>query len=773
MSPINYPKIYNPANQSREELIQNFVVRTEIFHEIFNDLATSEMKYPEQHYIIQGVRGQGKTTLLLRLAYGILEDKALHKRLIPVIFNEEQYHISRLYKLWETTADYLEEYGEIKGLYREMQSLDDDDDYERRCFDVLVKGLKKTSRKLILFIDNIDDLLKKLSPREHQRLREIFSESAEIRIIGASSVSLEYHYDYGHSFYQFFKMPQLKGLSTEETRTLLLKLGQHYKRARVKKIIEKQPGRVEALRRLTDGVIRTIILLYEIFVDDKNGNAFIDLEKILDAVTPLYKHRMDNLPPQQQEIVDFIALSWDAVGTGEIAKKTKIPSKAVSAQLKQLEKYHIVEKLDTSTKNFLYRISERFFNIWYLMRHGRKWDEKRVRFLVEFLQIWCDQEELEDRTRRHLNAIRSGGMYENQAFYLTEALVRTPIRRELQHELLSETRSYLGDKADEAVKHLSRSDFELSEQTKKAIRVENFDAAINCYEKISNKSVDEIAAIGAICGFSEKKDLEKAERYLQKAVEKDHAGAMYNLAVLYQTEFKDYKKAEKYYLKAVENNHADAMNNLAVLYETENKDYKKAEGYFLKAVENNHADAMNNLAVLYEKEFKDYKKAERYYLKAVKKDHTSAMNNLAVLYFLLIKKHKEKALELAQKAYVNDSDIYSAALLGIILLWNNHFPEAVEVSKRLLEHKDSVKQSPNDVSRFLLLLMAKKQYHLALKLFNENPNHLKDRFKPIYYALMQFLKDEYPDEFRKMGTELEETVNEIMRTIKQMEEDYA
>jgi len=564
MSPIDFPQIYNPGNQTRDELIENFVVRTEIFQEIFDDLATSEMKYPEQHVIIQGVRGQGKTTLLLRIAYEILNNKKLHERLIPVIFNEEQYNISRLFKLWETVAEYLDEKNEISGLYDEMQKFDDDDDYERRCFELLEQALVKKKGKLILFIDNIDDMLKKFTDREHKRLREIFTESAEIRIIGASSVSLEFHFDYGHPFYQFFKMPRLRGLSTEETKTLLLKLGEHYKRKRVKEIVEHQIGRVEALRRLTGGVIRTIILLYEIFVDDNQGDAFMDLEKILDSVTPLYKQRMESLSPQQQEIVDFIALSWDAVSTKEISQKTKLASKAVSAQIKQLEKYHIIDKIETDTKNLMYRISERFFNIWYLMSHGRKWDEKRVRFLVEFLQVWCNRRE---------------------------------------------------------------------------------------------------------------------------------------------TEFQDIKKAEKYYLMAVE------------------------------------------------------------------KEHAGAMNNLAWIYFEM-KKNKEKALQFAEAAYANQKDIYKAHTLSTILLWNNEIQRAIEISNNFLETEEALEEFPDDVVLFLMLLMAKKQYHLALNIFRENPHHLKDRFKPVYYALMHFLTDEFPNEHKKMGGELEETVKEIIEKLKQMENDY-
>ena len=79
MSPIEFPRIYNPGNQTRQELIENFVAHREVFQDIFDDLASSEMKYPEQHYIIQGVRGQGKTTRIL---------KKFSIRLPPFINNE-------------------------------------------------------------------------------------------------------------------------------------------------------------------------------------------------------------------------------------------------------------------------------------------------------------------------------------------------------------------------------------------------------------------------------------------------------------------------------------------------------------------------------------------------------------------------------------------------------------------------------------------------------------------------------------------------------------
>ena len=1034
MSRIDLPKIYNPANQSKQELIDNFVVRLETFQDIFNDIKTSKMKHPEQHYIIQGVRGQGKTTLLLRLAYEIQNDKELNKWLIPIIFSEEQYSVRKLFKLWELTAEYLKSCKGFENLYDEMQKLENDDDYEIKCFQFLESSLKKSKKKIILFIDNIDAMFAKFDKKEHHRLREVLIESAELRIIGASSVSLEFHYDYGKPFFEFFRMPKLKSLSLEETKKLLLRLGEYYKRERVKKIVKEQKGRIESLRRITGGVIRTLVILFGIFVDDEEGNAFIDLENILEDVTPLYKHRMDKLSPQHQEIVDFIALSWDAVSTKEIAAKVKEKSKAVSSQLKVLVKNNIIEQQGTKTKNYLYRLSERFFNIWYLMRHGGKKEENKVKWLVEFLQEWCDDKTLELRATKHLEAIQKGNIYEKQVLYMTEALARTSISYELQDKLINETRTFLIKIDKDLLEELSESDLSLWNKAVEYYDKREFERALQSFLKIKNKNevilyniaqtyregfkdfkkaekyylkaiekehagaMNNLALLyktefkdfkkaekyymmavekedagamfnlallyetefkdlkkaekyylmavekedaGAMFNLAllyetEFKDLKKAEKYYLRAIEKEHAGAMFHLALLYDTEFKDFKRAEKYYLMAIEKGNADAMNNLArlyyfefkdvekakkyclmainkantkamlglaliyqtefkdfkkaekyylmaiekedagamnnlanlyrtefkdfkkaekyylmavekedaeamynlaLLYKTELKDFKKAEKYYLMAVEKEHAGAMYNLALLYETEFKDFKKAEKYYLMAVEKEHAGAMNNLALLYqtelkdfkkaekyyllaiekecfeslnnlallyetefkdfkkaekyYLMAAKHKHKgawnglawmyfenildkvkSLEYAKKGYKIEKSIYITHTYAIILLWNNKIEEALKISKDFMENKETYEKFPKDIRQFLMLLIAKKQYHSTLKIFNENQFQLKDRFKPLYYALMYFLQKEYPNEYIKMGKELKQTVDEIIEEINKMAEDY-
>jgi len=458
--------IYNPDNQTKEELIDGFVVRLRTFERLFDDIKGTTLKHPEQHYLIEGKRGMGKTTLLLRLAYEIENDDALNSWLLPIVFNEEEYSIRRLYKLWERIAVLLEDKcGEFEGLYDEMNdsfsSYPSDEEYEYEMLKLLEKRLAEKGKKLILFIDNFGDIFAKFNRQEVQRLRTVLQTNTSFRIFGASSKVLEAFYDNRHPFFEFFKVKRLTGLNKEETIDLLLKLGEAYKQDQIKEIIDTQMGRIEALRRLTGGVIRTVVLLFEIFIDQKQGSAFSDLEAILDRVTPLYKHRMDDLPAQQQEIVEAIAFAWDAVSVSEISQKTRIVSKTVSAQLRQMEKNEIITKKLTNNKNHFYQISERFFNIWYLMRHGRKGDKRKVIWLVRFLEEWCDEAELVARSQQHISMLRAGNYDIKGAYLLSEALAATKsLPADSQDELLKVTRDFLKENNSEYAEYLSKSDLD-------------------------------------------------------------------------------------------------------------------------------------------------------------------------------------------------------------------------------------------------------------------------------------------------------------------------
>jgi TPR repeat protein len=765
------PFIYNPSELTKSELIENFVIRTREFAQIFEIIQKDEMQNPPQHIIIQGQRGTGKSTLLLRLSYAIKDDPALNKWLIPVVSDEESWGISTLAEFWQHTAEDIEEIdSDFIGLADEMDKYEEEDNFDEKSFEILQSKLVATNKKLVLFIDNFGDLVKKFNRKEHQRLREMLLTSNNLRIIAASSVVLEFTYKYSEPFYQFFKVFTLKNLNKQEAESLLLKLGESYKVNTIKDLIKNEPQRVEALRRITNGVPRTIVLLYEIFVDNETGNAFRDLEFILDRVTPLYKHRMDDLKAEAQKIINTLALNWDPMPVKDIVEVTKIQSKQVSAQLAYLEKNSIITKQRTRTKNNVYYLSERFFNIWYLMRRGRKKHKNKVRFLVEFLELWCTSNRLLKITADLKNGMHNGTVYEKHALYMTEALACTLKNSSIQHSLIEETRKYLQDQKSDLVSELSPSDIEIHNKIVELLEQDDEIKAIEIVNKMRIKIYDENTIIG-MC-YANINNFNKAEEFYLKAIGKNDFTAMYNLAVLYQMKYKDINKAEEFYLKANEQGHSYAMNNLGALYQTEYKDINKAEEFYLKAAEQGNSDAMCNLALLYQKEYKDINKAEEFYLKAIKKNNPTAMYNYAFVLFIKREKKKE-ALRLAKKSFAINKEFNRLYTFLIMLLWNDEIEEAVKAWETELFKEEYISKNIKEISFLFNFFIAKQQYNFIYKLFTENQFELKERYKPIYFALLHFMSSKYDMERDKMGPELKETVDEIVENIKQLAKDYS
>jgi tetratricopeptide (TPR) repeat protein len=789
---------YIPDEIDEDVFLDKFVVRTDIFGEIFEDIKSSDFDIPSQHYVVVGQRGQGKTSLLRKIQLEVQKDEELSKVLLPVKFAEEQYQIRTLCRLWELVAEYLENIyeDEFEGILDNMEERIDDDDYELRCFEYLESQLKSRSKKLLLLIDNIDELLGKLKEKEQRQLREILLTSSSFRIVGGSTKMLEQQYDYSKPFYEFFKIIKLQGLDYEESIAFLKTIAKDDQKDIIENIIENSPQKVETIRQLTGGVPRTLVMLYEILINE-DSDAFEDLLKILNDATPLYKDRMDNLPPILQDIVHNIAMNWDGITTKELAKKTRLESKSVSSQLKQLEKYQIID-FESIGKNKIYKIHERFFNIWYLMRFGRKKDRSKVEWLVQFLTTWYSKSELNEKAKNLMKSIDNGNANENYIYNMCEALNYAGLDLEIGHELKEKVYNDFNSKNLKFKDELSPSDSELLFKVLNLREEGEIDKAINMLVKSNKNSKYIFFILGNL--YIEQEKYEKAEEYYLKAIESGDNDALNNLGILYRNQ-KKYEKAEKYYLKAIESGDNDALMNLGNLY-NEQKKYEKAEEYYLKAIESGDNDALNNLGILYRNQ-KKYEKAEEYYLKAIESGNNNALNNLGTLYFqqnnydkaeecyfkaiesgnngasnglvwlyFQLGKNLEKSLSLSQEIYEKEKVFHTTYALAIIYLWAEKFQESYEKFIEWLEYSESLEHQEFMIV-YINLLIAKGQYYKAKEFFEMEKYKLKDRLKPIWYALMYLMQNDFPHEVKKMGSELRQSLDDVLLEIEHMREKYS
>ncbi|MES2731411.1 MAG: hypothetical protein V4714_06670 [Bacteroidota bacterium] len=698
--------LYNTQLKEREEIIRDFVVRQDTFQKLFSEIQSAPMQRTEQHYLLVGQRGMGKTTMLHRLAIAIEDDPKLKTWLIPVVLNEEQYNITELANLWETVADTLGELDEehFGDLFDQMETQVQRKDYERFSFDLLTKRLSDTGKKIVVFLDNFGNFLEKLGDLEARQLREILMTNNQIRLIAASSVMLEPQFSYEKPFWEFFHVIQLEGLSRQEAPTLLLQLAENMGRKEMmEKIIQHSPARIEVLRRLTGGVLRTTILLFEIFLDNESGSALNDLEAILDHVSPLFKHRMDDLSTQQQKIVDAVARHWDAVSVKEIAARTRLESKLVSAQLKLLYQNRIIDRITTSTKNHLYQLNERFFNIWYLMRYGKRKDQTRVIWLVKFLEAWCDGNELEHRLERHIRHLQDGTLPAEQLLFMTEVYCA------MEKTISSEKRQALIKVALETLpnalaKHLSASDQALYMQGEALLNAYRYSEAISLFLKSKNKT-----------------------------------GQVYLITATTYISLGEYDKAKEFYLKAYKTGDATSLWFLA---------------FFLVLFTGRKQESLKYFRLSLDK------LKENYPIGAL----------ISTYIFPIRQNNKNEADNLYREVYeqyrtTEVSYFYSRYLIG-----NNEIESGISIVDEIINKDEFIKLEEEKGNLIFILLLAKKQTQVVYRIFEESQLDLKERLKPIWYALMYLMQDEFPDEYRRMGSELKETVDEILQQVKEKQE---
>ncbi|MCU0325858.1 MAG: hypothetical protein MUF45_11500, partial [Spirosomaceae bacterium] len=333
-----------------------------------------------------------------------------------------------------------------------------EEDYDQKAYEVLVEYLKQNQQKIIVFHDDFGQFLDKIGKTSTHRLRNILMNSSEIRLVGASATLLEHTADYSKPFFDFFYQIRLKGMTSEETIMLFEKLAENEgETERFAEILKTERPRIEVMRKLSGGVIRTMVMLFDVFMDNEKQDSFKDLEIILDRVTPLYKHRMDDLKPQQQLIVDAVARAWDAVTVSEIAELARserqgLKTNQISAQLKQLVDNQIIEiEPRTTGRTHLYRLQERFFNIWYLMRYSTRQDKQRVIWFVKFLEGWCNTNDLKLLFERFDNNLEKGTYELNTVF--DRALAYSMVDDD---EVLFEKYSIL----DKAINYLLRNNFD-------------------------------------------------------------------------------------------------------------------------------------------------------------------------------------------------------------------------------------------------------------------------------------------------------------------------
>jgi len=381
---------YNPGFLSDDELVASFCVRTAEYRSLVETLRECSGS-ANSHQIVIGPRGSGKTSLLLRVAVEARRDADLSARFFPIRFAEESYGVCTAGEFWLECVSRLagqvpwrEGEVDLQRAFEDLRGIHDDRMLEDRCLGALQDFADRENKRLVLIVENLNMMFRDMADVDAGwRLRKVLQTEPRIVLLASATSRFDQIDDPNEALYEQFRVIRLRSLDRKDCSTLWRTVSGQ----------ARPPQTIQALRILTGGSPRLLTILARFGGNLSFRELMDDLLDLVDDHTEYFKSHLDSLPAQERKVYLALADLWKPANTREVADRARLGTSQCSAQLARLIGRGAVEVSGGSSRRKLYYLTERLYNIYYLMRraHG---PAPLVDALIRFMEAYYSADDL-------------------------------------------------------------------------------------------------------------------------------------------------------------------------------------------------------------------------------------------------------------------------------------------------------------------------------------------------------------------------------------------
>ena len=378
---VSASRKYNPGFLSDDELVASFCIRTSEFESIIEMLRDCTGN-SNPHQIVIGPRGSGKTSLLLRVAAEVRRDADLARGFFPIVFAEESYEVGTAGEFWleclarlADQAPHREDAPDLHRSFADLRTIGDDQTLGERCLAALLDFSDHEGKRLVLLVENLNMMFRDITDQYlGWRLRKILQTEPRIVLLASATSRFDEIDHPEHALYDLFRTLTLRPLDTNECAVLWETVSGQ----------SRPPETIRSLEILTGGSPRLLAIVARFGA----GLSFLELmDSLLDLVddhTEYFKGHLESLPPQERRVYLALADLWKPALTKEIAARARLSTSMCSAHLTRLIERGAVLAAGGSARRKLYYLSERLYNIYYLLRRNRR-PNRLIEALIQFM----------------------------------------------------------------------------------------------------------------------------------------------------------------------------------------------------------------------------------------------------------------------------------------------------------------------------------------------------------------------------------------------------
>jgi AAA ATPase domain len=277
---------YNPGFSSDADLIESFVVRKPYLDLILENLRENTGS-ANQHVLVVGARGTGKTMLVRRVAAEVRTDLQLNGLWYPLVFAEESYQITSVGEFWlEALFHVADQTQDVswQTVYEELRTEVDEKRLRQRALAQLMDFADAQGKRILLVVENLNMLFaEQLGTHDDWELRHTLQNEPRLMLLGTATQRFEQIEAIQQAWFEFFTIYQLEALSLEDCRVLWTGITGK----------SVQDNRLKPIRILTGGNPRLLRILIDFAVDLSLKDLMGNLSQLIDEHTDYFKSHLD------------------------------------------------------------------------------------------------------------------------------------------------------------------------------------------------------------------------------------------------------------------------------------------------------------------------------------------------------------------------------------------------------------------------------------------------------------------------------------------------